>query len=56
MIFEAPQIIFLVLVILGLGVHLAKHGEHHTETYNFWTKLFFLAIELLILKWGGFFG
>lgn len=56
MVFGAPQIILMILAVLGLGIHLAKHGERQDVTYNFWTKLFTLGIELLILKWGGFFG
>lgn len=50
----APQIIYLVLSGIGLGVTLAKSGEPSGK-YNFWTTLVSTIISLGLLLWGGFF-
>lgn len=50
-----PQIIWLVINILGLGIHLAKHGEPRDGKYNFFVALFVVAIDIILLKFGGFF-
>jgi hypothetical protein len=50
-----PQIIWLALIFLGLGIDLAKHGEPRSNT-NFWTTLISSIIAFLLLKAGGFFG
>jgi len=52
----APQIILIALYALSLGLHLAKHGERHIGRYNFFITLISCTIEMLLLKWGGFFG
>lgn len=51
---RAPQIIMIVLFTMSLTTSLFKHGENE-GTYNFWTTLIGAIIEVLILKWGGFF-
>lgn len=53
---HAPQLIYLFLMLLGLGFSLAKNGEPHTEKYSFFSALFRSAIVFGILYWGGFFG
>ena len=50
-----PQCIFIVLVCMGLGMSLAKHGETETETVSFWKALYGKAVLLALLWWGGFF-
>lgn len=52
----APQIIVLVIYIISLGIHMAKHGEPQNTKYNFWVGLFSTAINIALLWWGGFFG
>jgi hypothetical protein len=51
-----PQIVFLIIVLLGLGVDLARHGERQTEVkkYNFWTSLISVLISCSLLYAGGF--
>lgn len=49
------QIIYIGLGVLGLGIHLAKHGEQRTDKYSAWTQLFSMAIGYFILFKGGFF-
>lgn len=50
-----PQIIYLALNLMGLGVIMSKHGQPRDEKYNVWTSLLMWAIVLSLLTWGGFF-
>lgn len=49
------QIIYLAIIIFGLGIVLAKHGQPKDEKYNFWIQLLGVAIDLSLLYFGGFF-
>ena len=51
-----PQIVWIVISGIGLGIALVKHGEPRQSNYNFWVTLMSLGIEVLILYKGGFFG
>ena len=48
-------IILLFLEALGLGVHLAKHGEKNDSEYNFWTKLIAVCTTLILYYYAGLF-
>lgn len=48
-------IILLVIMCIGLGVSLAKHGQEREETYNFWFTLFLCIIELVLYYYAGLF-
>lgn len=50
-----PQICFIVLIALGLGISLAKHGEPRNDTYNFFSTLIGSLIYVGLLILGGFF-
>lgn len=50
-----PQIIYIVLLALALGLSLAEHGELQVKRENFWTTFVSVLIQLAILYWGGFF-
>ena len=50
-----PQIIFLALICMSLGSHLAKNGEQRKDKYNFGLALICAVIEVALLAWGGFF-
>ena len=50
-----PQLVFLGLSILGLGIHLAKHGDPIDNKYNFFAKGIVMGITWYILYLGGFF-
>jgi len=51
-----PQAIYLALVILGIGLELARHGEAKKPArYNAWTTMIGSVVVLLLLWWGGFF-
>lgn len=49
-----PQITYLVLMALSLGVHLAKHGQPAPQ-YNILRSLLAISIVLTVLTFGGFF-
>lgn len=51
----APQIIMIILQVLGIGIHLARHGEETNDTYNFITRTFSALVVIGLLYWGGFF-
>jgi hypothetical protein len=55
MILHWPQITYLVLAVLGIGISLAKHGEPKTGEHNFLTTVLAFALICWILYEGGFF-
>jgi hypothetical protein len=50
-----PQITWVVLTLLGLGLALGKHGQSKGD-YSFWESLLNTAIAAWLLYYGGFFG
>ncbi len=52
---ELPQLVYLFLVFVSIGMACAKHGEPKTGTDNGWITTIASAIVLSILWWGGFF-
>jgi hypothetical protein len=50
-----PQFTILFLVVLGLGISLARHGEPKTGYESFWVSLTTAAFEFWLLYEGGFF-
>lgn len=48
-----PVYTYLVIMLIGLGVALAKHGEY--TKINFWYTLISTSIILFLLYKGGFF-
>lgn len=50
-----PQLIWIAVALLGLGVHIAKHGQTDTVTYSGWEQLLRIALIAALLSWGGFF-
>lgn len=53
--FELPQIIYLVLTFLGMGITLARHGQPRKENYDFGVSLVTNGLLIGLLVWGGFF-
>lgn len=49
-----PQIIYLLLIALGLGVWLSQYGKPNTGKHGMETPLATI-ITLALLYWGGFF-
>lgn len=50
-----PQLIYLALTVLGLGLHVAKHGEPKENKYNVLRYLFNSIVTITILYYGHFF-
>lgn len=48
-------VIYLMLLVLSLGLHLAKHGEPKDGTYSFWSALISVGIQVFILYKAGIF-
>jgi hypothetical protein len=44
------------MIVLNLGIAIAKHGEPEKGKHSAWTTLFGAVITMAILWWGGFFG
>ncbi len=51
----AGTIAILIVLALGVGLNLGKHGESKGE-YNFWMSLISMGVWLLLLWWAGNFG
>lgn len=56
MIIGWPQIVWICIVAMNLGMYLVKHGEEMSGKYNFFISLICQLISLWILYCGGFFG
>ena len=52
---KAPQVITIILFTTNVVMNLIKHGEPKDTKYNFWWALIATAIDVAILRWGGFF-
>ena len=50
-----PQIVYLLLLALGLGITMEQHGKPKTGKHNFWVSLIAAALSFAIVWWGGFF-
>jgi len=50
-----PQIIFLALQLMSLGIAMGKHGQEKSGKENAWVSFFALLIGWSLLYWGGFF-
>lgn len=55
MYFGIPQIILLVLTMLGLGINLVRHGQPKEGVESFWVFFSSSIILFSLLYWGGFF-
>lgn len=55
MVLHWPQVTLLVLMVLGLGVSLARNGQYRHEKYSFGFDVVAKAILLFLLFKGGFF-
>ncbi len=51
----APQLIYIALIFMSLGLELSKHGEEKKGKHNFWTKLIVMSGICFVLYMGGFF-
>jgi hypothetical protein len=51
-----PQLIYLALSLVGLGIELAKHGEPKSGRHDALSSVIASGVIFGILWWGGFFG
>lgn len=56
MILAWPQITYIAIACLGLGLMLALHGTPRKGKHNFWVSLVSTFLMIFILYKGGFFG
>lgn len=50
-----PQLIYLGLTLIGIGVSMAQHGKPKTGKENVFVSLIANAVSFMLLYWGGFF-
>lgn len=50
-----PQLTYIAITFLALGLELSRHGEEKKRKYNIWNRLIGLCITYAILALGGFF-
>jgi LPXTG-motif cell wall-anchored protein len=50
-----PQILYLGLTLVGLGLIIEKHGKPKTGNENAWVSVITVILVLGLLFWGGFF-
>ena len=51
-----PQVIWIIIAGIRLGVHIARHGEPMNQRYHAGARLVGVAMMGGLLYWGGFFG
>lgn len=56
MILNWPQCTIIVLLAIGFGIAVSKHGEPNTGNHSMWWTMFGIGVELFLLTKGGFFG
>lgn len=47
--------ILLVLVILNIGISLARHNQVEVKKHNFWVSLFSAVVQLALFYYAGLF-
>ena len=56
MVLQAPQLTYLAIVCIGLGIGITQHGQVKTEKKNAWNIIIGTALQMAIMYCGGFFG
>ena len=51
---KAPQVIMIIWLTIAVVVSLFCHGKDKGKV-NFFSTVFYVILEVMILKWGGFF-
>jgi hypothetical protein len=54
--FHLPQIILSGIILIGMGINLARYGQPKKDTVDTVDCLVAPAIVLGLLWWGGFYG
>ena len=50
-----PQLVYLALLFIGIGLAWERHGKPKEGDNNAWIDLISQMVIILILYWGGFF-
>lgn len=50
-----PQLIYIALILIGLGIAFAEHGQPKKGKHNAWITVIATIIVLILLFKGGFF-
>lgn len=50
-----PQMIYIILAAMSLGINLVRHGQDKEGKESFWVHLIAATITFSLLYWGGFF-
>lgn len=50
-----PQLIYLALVLIGLGIAFEQHGKPKKGNHNTWISCISQTIIIIVLYYGGFF-
>ena len=53
---RAPQILWILVIAIGLGTSFAQRGKERTGKEKVWPSLVSVGIHVTLLWWGGFFG
>lgn len=48
------QVVAIILMILPIGYHLAKHGQKRDDSYNAFGRMIVATYWAVILYYGGF--
>jgi hypothetical protein len=52
---QAPEIVYIILVSLSLGITAAQHGEPKKGKESIFQTLISHSLTFALLYWGGFF-
>ena len=50
-----PQMIFIILSAMSIGISIKEHGELKTGKHSFLSSVINFALTYGLLVWGGFF-
>lgn len=50
-----PQLVYLAVVTFNLFYAAVHHGEQKDGKYSVWITMIATAIDIALMKWGGFF-
>ncbi len=50
-----PQLIYLAITVLSLGITMGKHGEPKLGKHDGWSHVIAVILMQLLLIWGGWY-
>lgn len=55
MIFHWPQLVWITLALVGVGIAIEQHGKPRTGKHNMWSSIVAFILAWFTLYFGGFF-